>query len=230
MPASQTRRTVLLAALALAATALLLAVLLRAAPIAHAAQTSQNAETGVAKTDSSSSAERWLHVSVTCKNEDGERVRVNLPISLARTVLSSVQKGNLDHGIIHIEHARMNDVDIRALLKAVKSAQDGEYVTVEGKDTNVRVRKQGNMFLIHVEDRTGKHINLEHHSESSGPENVDIRVPMEVADALFSGAPDELNVSAALDLLSRHDHLELVSVQDSENNVRVWIDTKTTQD
>jgi len=227
MPASQTRRTILLAALALAATALLLAVLLRAAPVAQAAQTAQS---GTTTADNSSSAERWLHVAVTCKNEDGESVRVNLPISLARTVLASVQKGKLDHGIIHIENARMNDVDVRAMLKAVKAAQDGEYVTVEGKDTNVRVRKQGNMFLIHVEDRTGKHINLEHHKSSSGPQNVDVRVPIEVADALFSGAPDELNVGAALDLLSRHDHLELVSVQDSENNVRVWIDTKTTQD
>ena len=227
MPASQTKRTILLAALAIAATALLLAVLLRAAPVAEAAQTTQSA---AATTDSSSQAERWLHVAVTCKDENGERVRVNLPISLARTVLNSVQKGKLDHGIIHVDNGRMNDVDIRAMLKAVKAAQDGEYVTVEGKDTNVRVRKQGNMFLIHVEDKTGKHINLEHHKSGSGPENVDVRVPIEVADALFSGAPDELNVGAALDLLSRHDHLELVSVQDSENNVRVWIDTKTTQD
>jgi hypothetical protein len=59
---------------------------------------------------------------------------------------------------------------------------------------------------------------------------VDVRVPIEVADALFSGAPDELNVAAALELLARHEHLELVSVQDAENNVRVWMDTKTTQD
>ncbi|HUJ39061.1 MAG TPA: hypothetical protein VLW54_00835 [Candidatus Acidoferrales bacterium] len=229
MPASQTKRTVWLAALAIAATALLLAVLLRAAPVAQAAQAAPGA-TAPAQTSSNSSAERWLHVAVDCKNENGERVRVNLPISLARTVLASIQKGKLDHGIVHVENARMNDVDVRALLKAVKAAQDGEYVTVEGKDTNVRVRKQGNMFLIHVEDKTGKHIKLDRHHESSGPENVDIRVPIEVADALFSGAPDELNVGAALDLLSRHDHLELVSVQDSENNVRVWIDTKTTQD
>jgi hypothetical protein len=37
-------------------------------------------------------------------------------------------------------------------------------------------------------------------------------------------------VAAALDVLARHDHLELVTVQDSENNVRIWLDTKTTQD
>jgi len=220
MPASQTRRTVFLAALALAATALLLAVLLRAAPMAQAAQ--------AAKPEASSGEERWLHVAVNCKDEKGERVRVNIPISLARTVLTSVQHGRLNRGIVRIEHAHMDDVDIRAILKAVKAAQDGEFVTVEGRDTNVQVRKQAGMLLIHVVDKSGRHhIN---HAKPAGEENVDVRVPMEVADALFSGAPDELNVGAALDLLSRHQPLELVSVQDGESTVRIWMDTKTTQD
>ncbi len=222
MPASQTRRTVLLAALAIAATALLLAVLLRAAPVAHAAQTA-------AKTEAPASAERWLHISVTCKNPDGERVRVNIPISLARGVLGSIHHGKLDHGIIHIDNARMNDIDVRSILKSVKAVQDGEFVTVEGRDANVQVRKQGGMLLIHVVDKNEQHVHVGH-LKSSGEQNVDVRVPLEVADALFSGAPDELNVNAALDLLARHDHLELVSVQDAENNVRVWMDTKTTQE
>jgi hypothetical protein len=222
MPTSQTRRTVFLAALALAATALLLAVLLQAAPAAQAAQTA-------AKPEASANAERWLHVAVNCKDEKGERVRVNIPISLARSVLTSVHHGRLDGGIVRIEHAHMDDVDIRAILKAVKAAQDGEFVTVEGRDSNVQVRKQAGMLLIHVMDKSGRHINL-HHSKPAGEENVDVRVPMEVADALFSGAPNELNVGAALEVLSRHEQLELVSVQDSENTVRIWMDTKTTQD
>jgi len=223
MPGSQTKRTVIIAALALLATALLLAVLLRAAPIAQAA--GQTA----AKTEAPASAERWLHVSVNCKNEDGERVRVNVPISLARVVLGSIQKGKLNHGVIHIDNAHVDDIDIRAILKAVKTSQDGEYVTVEGRDANVQVRKQGGMLLIHVVDKSGKHIHIDK-AKPASQENVDVRVPLEVADALFSGAADELNVSAALDVLARHDQLELVSVQDSENTVRIWMDTKTTQD
>ena len=222
MPESQTRRTVMLAALALAATALLLAVLLRAAPIAQAAQ-------ATAKPEASSTAERWLHVAVDCKDDKGERVRVNIPISLARSVLTSVQHGRLDHGIVHIENAHMNDVDMRAILKAVKAAQDGEFVTVEAKETNVQVRKLGGMLLIHVMDKSGRHVHT-NRSKPAGEENVDVRVPIEVADALFSGNPDELNVGAALDLLARHEQLELVSVKDAENTVRVWMDTKTTQD
>lgn len=225
MPASQTKRTVWIAALALAATALLLAVLLRAAPIAQAAQ----AAPAAAKTDTAPGVERWLHVAVTSKSDDGERVKVNVPISLARVVLNSIQKGKLNHGIVHIDNAHVDDIDIRAILKAVKTAQDGEFVTVEARDANVQVRKQAGMLLIHVVDRSGKHVHIDR-DKPVREENVDVRVPLEVADALFSGATDELNVSAALEVLSRHDRLELVTVNDSENTVRVWMDTKTTQD
>jgi len=223
MPASQTKRTIMIAALAILATALLLAVLLRAAPVAQAA--GQTA----AKTEVPASVERWLHISVICKDEDGERVKVNVPISLARTVLNSIQKGDLNRGIVHINNAHMDDIDLRAILKAVKTSQDGEYVTVEGRDSNVQVRKQGGMLMIHVTEKSGKHVHIDR-SKPAKEEEVDVKVPLEVADALFSGATDELNVSAALDVLSRHDQLELVSVHDSENTVRIWMDTKTTQD
>jgi hypothetical protein len=226
MPASQTRRTIWLAALALTATALLLAVLLRAAPIAAQTAT-QTASQTAAKTEAAAGAERWLHIAVNSKDEDAERVRVNVPISLARTVLASIQHGKLNHGIVHIDNARMDDIDVRAILKAVKTAQDGEFVTVEGRDSNVQVRKQAGMLLIHVVDNSKRHKD---DAKAARQQNVDVRVPIEVADALFSGAPDELNVAAALELLARHDRLELVSVQDEETNVRVWMDTKTTQD
>jgi len=225
MPASQTKRTVVIAALAILATALLLAVLLKAAPTAQAA----GQQTATTKTDAAPGAERWLHVSVTCTNEEGERVKVNVPISLARVVLSSIHKGKLNQGVVHIDNAHVDDIDIRAILKAVKSSQDGEFVTVEGRDANVQVRKQSGMLLIHVVDKSGKHIHLDH-DKPGVQENVDIKVPLEVADALFSGATDELNVTAALDVLAKHDRLELVTVQDSENHVRIWMDTKNTQD
>jgi hypothetical protein len=158
---------------------------------------------------------------------------VNVPLSLARTVLNSVQHGQLNHGVVHINHAHLDDVDVRGIVKALKSAQEGEYVTVEQRDCTVHVSKQGGMLLIHVTDRGAarkdqagdeKETHHRHH------QNVDVRVPLEVADALFSGSPDELNVGAALDLLSRHESIELVSVKDGEQTVHVWMDTKTTQD
>lgn len=228
MPASQTRRTLLLAALALAATAVLLVALLRAAPPAQAAQAAP-------PTAAASNAERWLHVTVDSTNDREERVRVNVPLSLARTVLASVHQGKLDRGIVRIDDAHFDEVDIRSIVKALKSAQDGEYVTVEKHDCTVHVSKQANLLLIHVVDKGAERKHAEE-GDANAPkhsrrhENVDVRVPLEVADALFSGPQDELNVAAALDLLSRHESMELVSVKDGENTVRVWMDTKTTQD
>lgn len=228
MPASQTRRTILLAALALAASALLLVVLLRAAPPAQAAQTA-----GRGAAPATSGAERWLHVKVDGASDADERVRVNVPLSLARTVLNSVQKGKLDHGIVHIENCHLDDVDVRGIVKALKNAQDGEYVTVEQKYETVHVSKQGGMLLVHVTEREGaqkEQADSEKPARHRHHQNVDVRVPLEVADALFSGPPDELNVGAALDLLARHESIELVSVKDGEQTVHVWMDTKTTQD
>jgi hypothetical protein len=98
-----------------------------------------------------------------------------------------------------------------------------------GTDANVQVRKQAGMLLVHIVDKSGKHLHIDK-TKPAAEENVDVKVPLEVADALFSGAADELNVAAALDVLSKHDHLELVTVHDSENDVRIWLDTKTTQD
>jgi hypothetical protein len=219
MPTSQNRRIAILAAVVLAATAVLLVVLLRAAPAAQAAQGAQSN----AASPAPPATERWLHVSVISKDETGERVRVNVPISLARNVLASIRHGELDHGIIHIHQARINDVDLRQLFKALKTAQEGEYVTVEQKDCNVRVSKQNGMMLVHVRDTS--HAGKTHHAE-----NVDVRMPLEVAEALLSAGPDELNVAAALEVLGRHADMELVSVHDAENSVRIWMDSKNTSD
>jgi hypothetical protein len=47
--------------------------------------------------NASASSERWLHVSVVSQHPKGERVRVNLPISIAESVLTSVKHEHLDH-------------------------------------------------------------------------------------------------------------------------------------
>jgi hypothetical protein len=49
-------------------------------------------------------------------------------------------------------------------------------------------------------------------------------------DALFSSGKDELDIVAALRALSSNGDTELVSVKDSENTVRVWIDSKNVTD
>jgi hypothetical protein len=165
--------------------------------------------------------ERWLHVRVESEKK-GERVRVNVPLSLAEQILPAVTADRLDRGRVRIgRHAGVNDVDIRAILEALKDARDGEFVTVEsesgkkGRET-VRVAKQGGFLLVEVrEGEAGR---------------VDVRVPMVVVEALLSAGADQLDVLAAIRTLKAQGDQMLVEVRDREETVRVWIDSRNTQD
>ncbi|MDP9337530.1 MAG: hypothetical protein M3P45_01540, partial [Acidobacteriota bacterium] len=94
--------------------------------------------------------ERWLHVRVINSDNKGETVRVNVPLDLAESVLPTINKEHLHNGKVTISEAHMNDVDVHALMNAVRNAKDGEYVTVQGPDQDVRVAKQGGHLLVHV--------------------------------------------------------------------------------
>jgi len=172
----------------------------------------------LAAQNAATSGERWLHVSVVKQDPKGERVRVNLPMSIAESVLTSVKHERLDHGIIKIDEVKMDQVDIRKLYASLKSAKDGEYVTVESDSCDVRVAKESGFLIVKAHDRRRKDAQ------------VFVRMPLEVVDALFSGKPDELNIVAALHVLAGRGDTELVSVKDSENTVHVWVDAKNTGD
>jgi hypothetical protein len=158
--------------------------------------------------------ERYLHVKV----EDalkGESVNVNVPLSMAEKILPTINKNNIHNGHVTIGHADMNDVDIRALLDAVRTAPDNEFVTVKGKDQDVRVAKSNGNLVVHVRDA------------AKGGQKVDITIPMKVVDALFSTAKDnELDISAAIRALSDAGDALLVTVEDASEHIRIWVDSK----
>jgi hypothetical protein len=194
---------------ALIATAALVFTPLAAMAQATDAPASSNQSTTSAKQD------RWLHVRVISSNAKGETVRVNVPLELAEKVLPTVNHDRFHNGKVKIDCAHVNDVDLRALVDAIRTAKDGEYVTVQGNENDVRVAKQSNYLIVHVLDK-GK----------SKKTQVEIKVPMKVVDALFSAGKDELDLVAALHALSGQGDTELVSVKDDENTVRVWLDSK----
>jgi hypothetical protein len=177
------------------------------------AQTSSIASTTSAKQD------RWLHVRVIGTDGKGETVRVNVPLELAEKVLPAINHDRLHDGKVKIDCAHVNDVDLRAMVDAIRTAKDGEYVTVQGSDNDIRVAKQSNYLIVHVLDK-GK----------SKKSQVEIKIPMKVVDALFSAGKDELDLVAALHALSAAGDTELVSVKDEENTIRVWLDSKNVTD
>jgi hypothetical protein len=161
--------------------------------------------------------ERWLHVRVDSSDEKGETVRVNLPLSVAEKILPAVKANMLEGGKIRLKQLRVQEVDIRAILEAVRNSADGEFVTVQGKRENVRVAKKGGYLLVQVRDERPDRL-----------ETVDVKVPMAVVDAMLTGEPDELNILAAIRALKAHGDMELVTVKERKQTIRVWIDSKST--
>lgn len=181
----------------------------------------------------SAAKDQWIHIRVDNKDSSGETVRVNVPIELAEKVLPTINKDKLHDGKVHIDSAHMEDVDLRALLDAIRTSKDGEYVTVQSHENDVRVAKSAGYLLIHVTDKNSHKAEAKTKDGKTIPShesNVEIKVPMKVVDALFSAGKDELDVVAALHALSANGDTELVSVKDSENTVRIWIDSKNIAD
>lgn len=163
-------------------------------------------------------AEKYLHVNVDDPVK-GEKVSVNVPLSMAAKILPAINNRDLHDGKVLIRNERMNDVDLRAILDAVRTAPDNEFVTVKDNESDVRVAKANGNILIHVIDKKNKE------------QKVDVTVPIKIVDALVASEKSgELDVAAALRALSDAGDILLVTVQDSSEKVRIWVDSRNTQD
>jgi hypothetical protein len=163
--------------------------------------------------------ERYLHVKVDGMNTK-ELVRVNIPLSLAEAVIPAIHNRQLDNGRIEIGDFHANDVDLPAILNALKSAPDGVFVTVQKPGTDVRVAKEHGQLIVHVID-------------AKNQARVDVTIPWSVAQALTSGTADhQLNIEAAIEALDRAGDTTLVTATDSHSHqtIRVWIDSHNISD
>jgi len=185
------------------------------------------AQAATPSTSSSSGSDRWLHVRVISTESKGETVRVNVPLELAEKVLPAINHDRLHNGKVKFNDSDMNGVDLKIILDALRSSKDGEFVTVQSTENDVRVAKQNGYMLVHV---TEKHAPSSKDGKPVERNQVDVKVPMKVVDALFSAGKDELDITAALRALSAHGDTELVTVKSDDNTVRVWLDSKNISD
>lgn len=167
--------------------------------------------------------ERWLHVSVIDK-DSGETVRVNVPISMAEKVLGTIHQGNLHEGKIRIDGHFNDDVDLRALLEAVRTAPDNEFVSVQSPHEDVSVAKVGGNLVIHVRENGKKGEKKD--GEKKDDSRVEVTVPMKVVDTLVANGSKDIDVAAALRVLGEMGDMTLVTVQEAEQSVRIWVDSK----
>jgi hypothetical protein len=163
--------------------------------------------------------DRYLHVKVDDADK-GESVNINLPLSIAEKILPTVNKGHLHAGTVSISDADIEGVDIKAILDAIRTAPDNEFITVKEKDQDVRVAKSNGNLLIHVRDNSD--------GKDKRGQKVEITVPMKVVDALFSTAKqNELDISAAIRALDGAGEMLLVSVEDASQHVKIWVDSRS---
>jgi hypothetical protein len=111
-------------------------------------------------------------------------------------------------------------VNLKTIFEALKTAPEGEFVTVQENDSDVRVAKEHGQLIVHVVDKGSK-----------DKENVDVTIPWDVALALSSEQDGEqFNVEAAIKALENAGDVTLVAVTSREETVRIWIDSSSTAD
>jgi len=104
---------------------------------------------------------------------------------------------------------------VKVILDALKTAPEGEFVTVQEPSNDVRVAKEHGQLVVHVIDRGSK-------------ENVDVTVPWDVAQALITNTGDnELDIEAAIRALAAAGDITLVTVTSHDEKVRIWIDSNS---
>jgi hypothetical protein len=160
---------------------------------------------------------RYLHVRVSNPTTK-ELVRVNVPLMLAEKIIPAINHGQLRDGKIQCGDFTANGVNIRAILDALKTAPEGEFVTVQEIGNDVHVAKEHGQMVVHVMDK-------------KDGQNVDVTIPWEVAQALISDTrDDQLNVEAAIKALESVGDTTLVRVTSKDENVRVWIDSRNSDE
>ena len=172
-------------------------------------------------------AERWLHIKVDETRGGGDRVRINVPLELAEKILPAINTHELCAGKVKVDKAELDGVDIRAVLAALRTAKDNEFVTVENDRENVRVAKVGGQLIIKV--REGRKPQSKE-SKKGSPQQVDVSIPFSVVDALFASNKEELDLVAAIRALSAYGDTTLVTVNDESSHVRIWVDSQNTSD
>jgi hypothetical protein len=164
----------------------------------------------------------WLHVRVD-EERSSERVRINLPLELVEEVLPLIEVDEFRRGKLHIDDHDLDDfVQIREIHEAIRKAEDGKWIEVEDAHDRVTVSKKGDELLVHVEE--------DYFDEDDRGETVDIRIPLSVVEALFSGDPDELNLIAAVQALQEEGESSMITVNERDSRVRIWIDDSSSQE
>jgi hypothetical protein len=154
-------------------------------------------------------ASPWLHVRVL--EDEGDKVSVNLPLSVVRVALSIIPEKISDGKHFKIDdHDHLSIAEMKALWRELRNSAEGDLVTVESADENVRVSREGELMLVRVDG----------HERG---EEVAVEIPLSLVDALLAPEGEELDFEAAVEHLEQI-RGDIVRVKGDDGTVRIWID------
>ena len=139
-------------------------------------------------------------------------VNINVPLSAAEPLFSLLTRNILSDGQLTVAGRDVPFSTLHDLWRAIENVGDTEFLTLEGEDETVRVARTGDEIHVQVEETCDGEVT----------ETVDIRIPVVVLDALFSGDSDTLDIAAAFERLGelRGDIVRVTG----DDQMRVWID------
>ncbi len=155
----------------------------------------------------------WIHIRVL-DAKDG-RVSINLPISVVERMGNVLPSDTSEKGGGRL---RFNDEDItvsdlREIWADLRKHPDATFITVDEVDSKVRVAKVAGNLVVRAQEKGG-----------GRDEQVEMKIPGAVVDALLSAPGEQFNVGAALKALAREGEGEIVTVTGDGETVRIWID------
>ena len=160
---------------------------------------------------SAAASKLWVHVHVENPTKE-ETVKMNLPISVIESMMPLIQDKRMRDGNIRINEKEFRVEDLRKAWKDIREEGDMEFVSVQGRDGNVRIFIEGQYLLVQPDKKNKS--------------KVDIRIPLKVVDAMLSGKGEELNLTAAVKALRDSGIKDIITVKDEDTSVRIWIDDK----
>ena len=156
--------------------------------------------------------ERWLHIRVDKAGDDAAMVRVNVPLKMAEKVLTAM----LPDGKVKLG----DDPALRAVLEAVRTMEDGEYVTVDTVQGTVRVAKEKGYLIV-------EGVSVENSPRMPPmPKMIDVKIPFSIVETLVPAKGNELNVLAAFREFNSMEEV-FIKAYDKSSLVSVWIDSES---
>ncbi|HTS01492.1 MAG TPA: hypothetical protein VMN04_03140 [Thermoanaerobaculia bacterium] len=156
---------------------------------------------------------RFLRMQVEDTHEAGHPVKVSfsVPYGFVTGALRFASLGKVRRELdLHFDES-VDAAEIRTIVQELKDKPDGTDVVREHEHETLHVRKEGETAMLEVEKR------------DRPEENVTLRVPWRIVDALATSERD-LDVSGLVAELRDARRGDLLEVTGPDAHLRIWIE------